>query len=91
MSELYWIILGGLLMAAIAMVGSITLVLKPAALNRLLLVLVAFAAGWPLQARFSSISDWESPPGSRRPHTKCRRNSETSAYWFTGGWSGAGR
>jgi zinc and cadmium transporter len=45
MSELYWIILGGLLMAAIAMVGSITLVLKPAALNRLLLVLVAFAAG----------------------------------------------
>jgi zinc and cadmium transporter len=45
MSELSWIILGGLLMAAIAMVGSITLVLKPATLKRLLLVLVAFAAG----------------------------------------------
>lgn len=45
MSALFWIILGGLLMAAIAMVGSVTLVLKPATLNRLLLVLVAFAAG----------------------------------------------
>ncbi|MGB5491911.1 MAG: ZIP family metal transporter [Woeseiaceae bacterium] len=45
MSELYWIILGGLLMAAIAMVGSVTLVLKPATLDRLLLPLVAFAAG----------------------------------------------
>jgi zinc and cadmium transporter len=45
MSELYWIILGGLLMAAIAMVGSVTLVLKPATLDRIVLVLVAFAAG----------------------------------------------
>ena len=45
MSALYWIILGGLLMAAIAMVGSVTLLLKPATLDRLLLVLVAFAAG----------------------------------------------
>ena len=45
MSTLYWIILGGLLMAAIAMTGSITLALKPTTLNRLLLVLVAFASG----------------------------------------------
>jgi zinc and cadmium transporter len=45
MSALYWIIAGGVLMAAIAMVGSVTLVLKPATLDRLLLVLVAFAAG----------------------------------------------
>ena len=45
MSTLAWIILSGVLMSAIAMVGSITLVLKPATLNRLLLPLVAFAAG----------------------------------------------
>lgn len=45
MSALTWIILGGLCMSAIAMVGSITLVLKPATLDRLLMPLVAFAAG----------------------------------------------
>lgn len=45
MSDLAWIIVGGLLMAAIAMVGSITLVLPARVLERLLLPLVAFAAG----------------------------------------------
>lgn len=45
MSTLAWIILGGVLMSAIAMVGSLTLVLKPATLDRLLLPLVALAAG----------------------------------------------
>jgi zinc and cadmium transporter len=45
MSTLAWIVLGGILMSAIAMVGSVTLVLKPATLERLLLPLVAFAAG----------------------------------------------
>ena len=45
MSDLAWIILGGLLMAAIAMIGSVTLVLKEATLQKLLLPLVAFAAG----------------------------------------------
>jgi len=44
-NTLAWIILGGVLMSAIALVGSLTLVLKPATLNRLLLPLVAFAAG----------------------------------------------
>ena len=44
-SKLAWIVLGGVLMSVIAMVGSITLVLKPATLDRLLLPLVAFAAG----------------------------------------------
>jgi zinc and cadmium transporter len=44
-NSLAWIIAGGLLMSAIAMIGSVTLVLKPATLNRLLLPLVAFAAG----------------------------------------------
>jgi zinc and cadmium transporter len=42
---LVWIIVGGVLMSAIAMVGSVTLVLKSATLDRLLLPLVAFAAG----------------------------------------------
>jgi zinc and cadmium transporter len=45
MSALAWIIVGGLLMSAVAMVGSVTLLLKPATLNRILLPLVAFAAG----------------------------------------------
>jgi len=45
MNELYWIVGSGLLMAAIAMVGSVTLLLKPATLDRLMLPLVAFAAG----------------------------------------------
>lgn len=45
MSTLAWIIVGGVLMSAIAMVGSVTLLLKPATLDRLLLPLVSFAAG----------------------------------------------
>jgi zinc and cadmium transporter len=45
MSTLGWIVSGGLLMAAIAMVGGVTLVLKPETVKRLLLPLVAFAAG----------------------------------------------
>lgn len=45
MSNLAWIILGGVLMSAIAMIGSVTLLLQPATLDRLLLPLVAFAAG----------------------------------------------
>jgi len=45
MDTLYWIIGSSLLMSAIAMVGSITLLLKPSTLQRLLLPLVAFAAG----------------------------------------------
>ena len=45
MNTLTWIIAGGVLMSAIAMVGSVTLVLKPATLERLVLPLVAFAAG----------------------------------------------
>jgi len=45
MDTLYWIIGSSLLMSAIAMVGSITLLLKPTTLQRILLPLVAFAAG----------------------------------------------
>ena len=45
MSTLAWIISSSLLMSAIALVGSVTLLLKPATLQRILLPLVAFAAG----------------------------------------------
>ena len=49
---LLWIIGSGLVMSAIALVGSITLVLSEAALKRLLLPLVAFAAGSLLGGAF---------------------------------------
>ena len=45
MHVLVWIIGGGLLMSAIALVGSVTLLLSERTLQRLLLPLVAFAAG----------------------------------------------
>jgi zinc and cadmium transporter len=44
-SVLTWIILGGVLMIGIAMIGSLTLLMTPTALARLLLPLVAWAAG----------------------------------------------
>lgn len=45
MTTLLWITISGLLMSAIALVGSVTLVLKESTLQRILLPLVAFAAG----------------------------------------------
>src|SRR5690606_23697387 len=45
MTTLGWIILGGLLMSGIAMVGSVTMLMRPATLDGLLLPLVALAAG----------------------------------------------
>lgn len=45
MDTLGWIILGGLLMSAIALVGSLTIVLRPATLEHLILPLVSLAAG----------------------------------------------
>ena len=45
MSELSWILIGGLLMSLIAMVGSVTTMLPPSRLEQLLLPLVALAAG----------------------------------------------
>jgi zinc and cadmium transporter len=52
MTTLLWIVLGGLLMSAIALIGSITLVLRQAALDRLLLPLVALAGGTLLGGAF---------------------------------------
>jgi zinc and cadmium transporter len=45
MSALTYILVGGVLMSGIAAIGTVTLVLKPSTLDRLLLPLVAFAAG----------------------------------------------
>lgn len=49
---LLWIIGSGLLMSAIALVGSVTLVLSEPMLNRILVPLVAFAAGSLLGGAF---------------------------------------
>jgi zinc and cadmium transporter len=45
MTTFLWILLGGFSMSAIALVGSVTLVLSDSTLRKLLLPLVAFAAG----------------------------------------------
>lgn len=52
MSELGWIIAGGLLMSLIALSGALTLVLPKRLLDRLLLPLVALAAGTLLGGAF---------------------------------------
>lgn len=52
MTSLIWIVVGGLLMSAVAMVGSAGLLLRRATLQRLLLPLVAFAAGTLLGGAF---------------------------------------
>jgi zinc and cadmium transporter len=45
MTTFLWILAGGILMSAIALVGSVTLILSESALKRILLPLVALAAG----------------------------------------------
>lgn len=45
MTVLLWIVLGGVAMSAIALVGSVTLMLRASTLQKVLLSLVAFAAG----------------------------------------------
>jgi len=45
MTTFFWILGSGLLMSAIALSGSITLILKKETLKKILLPLVAFAAG----------------------------------------------
>lgn len=52
MNTLAWILLGGLSMSAIAMVGGLTTVLPPAILERILLPMVALAAGTLLGGAF---------------------------------------
>jgi zinc and cadmium transporter len=52
MTTLNWIIVSGVLMSSIALVGSLTLLLKPSSLEKLLLFLVAFASGSLLGGAF---------------------------------------
>jgi zinc and cadmium transporter len=52
MTTLFWIVAGGLVMSAIALVGSITLILKEDTLHKIVLPLVAFAAGCLLGGAF---------------------------------------
>ncbi len=52
MSVLAWIVLGGVLMALVALVGSVTLILPEATMKRVLLPLVALAAGTLLGGAF---------------------------------------
>lgn len=52
MTTFAWIFLSGLLMSVIALVGSLTLLLPPAALERVVMPLVAFAAGSLLGGAF---------------------------------------
>jgi zinc and cadmium transporter len=52
MTTFSWIFLGGILMSAIALVGSLTLLLKPTTLERVVKPLVAFAAGSLLGGAF---------------------------------------
>ncbi len=52
MDPLAWIIIGGLLMSAIALIGSVSTLLQPATLERILLPLVALAAGTLLGGAF---------------------------------------
>ncbi len=52
MDTFWWILAGGVLMSAIALVGSVTLFLSKAALDRIIMPLVAFAAGSLLGGAF---------------------------------------
>ena len=52
MHTFWWIFLGGVLMSAIAVVGSVTLLLKEATLDRIIMPLVSFAAGSLLGGAF---------------------------------------
>lgn len=66
MSVLLWIIASGLAMSAIALVGSVALLLSEATLKRILLPLVAFAAGSLIGGAFfhmipTAIGDGRSP------------------------------
>jgi zinc and cadmium transporter len=51
-STLAWLVLSGILMSGIALVGSLTLLLRPALLERIITPLVAFAAGSLLGGAF---------------------------------------
>lgn len=77
MDSLTWIIIGGLLMSAIAMVGGVTTLLKPETLDRLLLPLVSLAAGTLLGGAFFHMI----PEGTKVLPPL------TAAIWLGGGFT----
>jgi hypothetical protein len=77
MEAFVWIIAGGLLMSAIAMVGSLTILLKPATLERVLLPIVALAAGTLLGGAFFHIA-----ASDLIPEIKAKGNLRSSGLHF---------
>ncbi len=76
MSQFFWILLGGVLMSAIALIGSVTLFLKEATIKKILLPLVAFAAGSLIGgALFHMI-----------PASLMKMPSSTAFPWLAGGF-----
>jgi len=73
MTTFLWIYFGGVLMSAIALAGSLTLVLTEVTLKKLLLPLVALAAGTLLGVLYS-IRRWQ-----LHPHRRCPLDSRDQA------------
>ena len=77
MEILIWIVVSGLIMSAIALVGAVTLFLTEASLRRILLPLVAFAAGSLLGGAFFHML----------PESIDHCGNTISVYvWFAGGF-----
>lgn len=77
LESLAWILAGGLAMSAIAMIGGLTVLLRPATVERLLLPLVALAAGTLLGGAFFHMV----PEGSRA------LAPVTAAIWLLAGFT----
>lgn len=77
MGELIWIVSGGLLMSAIALVGGLTTVLSPGTLDRLLLPFVALAAGTLLGGAFFHMI----------PEGTAALGPLTAAVWLVAGFA----
>ena len=77
MDPLAWIVAGGLLMSVIALAGSLTTLMSPETLKRLLLPLVALAAGSLIGGAFFHMI----PEGTRSLAPL------TAAAWLVGGFS----
>jgi zinc and cadmium transporter len=75
-SALAWILVGGLLMSAIALTGSLTLLMPPATLQRLLAPFVSLAAGTLLGGAFFHLM----PAGSAI-------DDLAAAAWILGGFT----
>ena len=77
MTNLIWILTGGLLMSLIALVGAITAVLSPRVLQRVLLPMVALAAGTLLGGAFFHMI----------PEVQGRLEPRQSGIWVMAGFT----